>query len=459
MSDQLREALRALTDDVVDMSPPADSWRGGQRLRRRSALLGGGVGVLAALLAGALLWTALAGRPEPQAAAPVHASGDPHIPDQLWAPSPWLSGTADEGPLGPLALIGVAERHTSWLHAERAVFGVSSLTGEYRYLDLPDLDGDDETVRTGMIMSDGAESPPRVSLSPNGTKVAYCYRGTPTGSDPFSDVVGFAVYDTATGDVTRYPVGAARGLDVTDVYGPLWSTDGRYLWLRARVRERGATSTSFLLDTTSGHLRTTIPPVMIGLDMDIYGPSVEGTGTLYPQLVNEGVPKYTNFGTFRESPDGSLVAIGYGTHLYTAPTPRPPHGETKAARLAAGITVREGYGVLGWSDDTHIVVALSDGADKIPLETEGIARVNVSTGAVTTYVEGDSAAMNTEPQLATALIDAPLTSAARPETVADPRPRVALLAVSTALVLLVGAFVLSWLRGRRRADELVDGWG
>lgn len=103
----------------------------------------------------------------------------------------------------------MAERHASWLHTQRAVFGVSSLTGEYRYLDLPGLSREDGAVETGMIQSDGTEVRPRVCLSPDGTEVAYFYDGWPTGDDPFSNVVGFAVYDTDTGDVTRYPVGAA----------------------------------------------------------------------------------------------------------------------------------------------------------------------------------------------------------------------------------------------------------
>lgn len=135
------------------------------------------------------------------------------MPDRLYAPSPWLAGTDQTGPPGPLALIGTAER-ARWLFGRRwEPVGISAVDGAYHFLDLPDRH-DENTP--------GA-------LSPDGLRVAYYLSASPESPDAQSDMVGVGVYDVMTGEVARHEVETTYGLSASESL--TWSADGEWLAL------------------------------------------------------------------------------------------------------------------------------------------------------------------------------------------------------------------------------------
>lgn len=206
----IRTVLHELADDLPPAHPPAGLWRRArrERLRDRAAV----VVVGCCLLIGAGL---VAGIP---ASVTVSPAGPPPVsqeqlrmPDRVYAPSPWLAGTDQTGPPGPLALIGSAER-ARWLFGRRrAPVGISAVDGSYRFLDLPDRRDEHTTV----------------ALSPDGLRVAYYLSGSPESPDAQSDLVGVGVYDVMTGEVTRHEVETTYGLSEGQVL--LWSADGNWL--------------------------------------------------------------------------------------------------------------------------------------------------------------------------------------------------------------------------------------
>lgn len=213
MSPDLREALHRLVDDVEAGAPRPDRaealWAAGRRLRRSRravAVLVTAAAVTALPALAPALDTALDATPRP-AAFDEDALA---VPDHFWPPSRWADGTEDAPP-GPLALVASAERGTWWLGSQEAWFGVAAADRAHVWLDLP------AQAREG-----GGE----IALSPDGRKVGYWLAGEPRRDDAQSDVVGFAVYDTVTGDVARRSVPTARGLAAEQL---VWSPDSRRL--------------------------------------------------------------------------------------------------------------------------------------------------------------------------------------------------------------------------------------
>jgi hypothetical protein len=210
----LGEMLDDLAEDASTTGDGApgghELWRSARRANLRAALAAAVVFTL--ILAGGL---AIVIEQDTGSPAPVAPPFDPQalaIPNQIWIPSPWTPGTAESGPIGPLALIGTSPRQTSWFHTDSdALFGVSAATGTYRFLDLPG-----EAPGTGI----------QPVLSPNGHDIGYPLTGPVRRSDQRGRVVGFAVYDTVTGRVTSAPVATAYGLTALSL---AWSGDSNHL--------------------------------------------------------------------------------------------------------------------------------------------------------------------------------------------------------------------------------------
>lgn len=205
----LHDRLADLADDAPPGGPVPDLWdraRRYHRQRRAGTVVIAAAVVLGLLMLGSLDWWR--SRPEP-----VPANGSPALPQHLWRPSKWLPGTDDAGPLGQLAAVEAATRG-SWGGDQEGVVGISAVTGEYRYLDLPD------------VVYPGFE---RVALSPDGRHVAYWYRGE-TAKSPNSSsgpTVGVAIYDSTTGDVVRHPVPTDHGLWAEDL---VWADSDRLVF-------------------------------------------------------------------------------------------------------------------------------------------------------------------------------------------------------------------------------------
>lgn len=87
----------------------------------------------------------------------------------------------------------------------------------YRWLDLPGMSG---------------EYPADVALSPDGRRLAYFLAGEPESAFRQSDVVGYAVYDTVTGEVARHQVPTEHGLVLAQALARLTSKQRTVLVLR-----------------------------------------------------------------------------------------------------------------------------------------------------------------------------------------------------------------------------------
>lgn len=113
---------------------------------------------------------------------PVPADAPAGLPSRLHEPSPWLPGTAEDGPLGQLIAVLPAQ-HGSWTGESTGTVGISATTGEYRFLDPPD-------------QSDHTQ----VALAPDGRHLAYWTTGpttdTPNTNGDYQQVTaGVAVDD------------------------------------------------------------------------------------------------------------------------------------------------------------------------------------------------------------------------------------------------------------------------
>ncbi|MDP3893171.1 hypothetical protein, partial [Nocardioides sp.] len=201
-----RAALHDLADDLLPGDPPTGLWVRArrERLRDRVAL----AAVVCLLLVGTGLVVGVPTAVTVSPAAQPVPQEQLHMPGRVYAPSPWLAGTDQTGPPGPLALIGSAKR-SEWLVGRRwSPVGISAVDGAYHFLDLPDRRDEDT---------------PAV-LSPDGLRVAYYLSGTPQSPDAQSDLVGVGVYDVVTGEVSRHEVETTYGISADEVL--TWSADG-----------------------------------------------------------------------------------------------------------------------------------------------------------------------------------------------------------------------------------------
>ncbi|ANH39973.1 hypothetical protein I601_3567 [Nocardioides dokdonensis FR1436] len=438
--------MSTLHDRLVDLAqdaPPAlpdpalwDVARGYHRRRRVGTLVAVSATVLVLGLVGGLGWLRTDGDIRP--AAPGTA---PALPTQIWEPSPWLPGTDDEGPLGQLAALVTAERR-GWTGSDLGVAGISATTGEYRFLDLPDLD-------------DGGVG--EVELAPDGRRVAYWYVGetrqTPQEDSP---VVGVAVYDATTGEVERMPVGTDHGLMAGELtwadderlafdYGQYWTGSdgptrrqgvgkmaGLWLWTPADGTEPqllGATGLSDSVDASSGTgvLVLDRSSDRAVLDLDSAEPA---RSFLQPGSMGTS---YTAI-----DPTGTRIAWPRGRR-----NPNDLHvGEVREGETVESTAV-EGtertYDAVAWIDADHVAAVRRDrGA-----ATSGFAlhAVDVRSGEQEELVRFPG--WGYSDQLATHLLATPTVERPHPPNPWDPR----IPATFAGLVLLFGAMLLlDWRR-------------
>ncbi len=201
----LDQRLRDLAQDAPHGGlPETDLWsRGKRRQRRRRAAVTTltlvmvlGIGSLASLVID----------PTRSSVAPADSDATAvlNLPDRLYVPSPWLHGTDDTGPIGPLVAVVGAERKALFGGSSNGLVAVSA-AGDYAFLDLPDV-------------AVGPDLDVTFALSDDGRFVGYAFSdGSVTSSGQLGSVriaTGLAVYDTVTGEVQRLPLRSEFGLGV-----------------------------------------------------------------------------------------------------------------------------------------------------------------------------------------------------------------------------------------------------
>jgi len=440
--------------DATTVRPhrPSDLWERGRRWHRRRTA---GVAVIAAVTITALV--TLSGLSWQRAAVSTAAAqgGEAVLPDRIYNPSPWLPGTADAGPPGQLVAVAAAERG-SWTGLESGVAGISAITGEYRFLDLPDA-----------VLE--AESP--AALSPDGHLVAYWVTGETTGSPRTkagsgAPVVGVAVYDTRTGAVRRELISTEHGLATERL---LWVDDDTLVfefaqWAGGDGDSAVDQSTGFTqppriwrLEDDSSHLLTvqgltnpsvvaTAPGILqlegkrpsrlwiVDADLSVLAQLHVRPGTLSSDLVvdpfHRSVAAVWGGGRSWSNPNDVVVSS-------LAPPSTAGPLEVQFSRVpGSGRTLS----VLGWLDASDVAVVQHNDEDFLPF---AVFALDVRTGEA---VERTRLPESSEVEFATGLLDAPVVDAPAPQRPMDPR-----LVAGLGAVILVTALVagLLWLRRAR----------
>lgn len=371
------------------------------------------------------------------------------LPDVIRQPGEWEG--AFSGAPGRLVVVGVGSRG-GWWSSSGALWGVSTTTGEARFLDLPDA-----------VTSTDATP----ALSADGRRLAYWFKGEtarePLRIDDQDPAVGVAVMDLETGEVERWDAESDHGLTAD---GLAWAGD--VLWWDGGVYEDGGTATSWgarhqvhTWDVGSGARRDVEKGARIWVD--VTGPAPAGflapNGRDGLQLVAGSEPGAAvrpdpalvtqDHSAPAVSPDGSRIA---GVHDPDAQDsgeqalvddPRTPLlvgevGDGTTEMVPVGDV--ESTAVLGWRSDDDVVISTYDGEGADVRYSASV--VDLDTGDVTQLLDFSN---HNGLQLAFAadawgaeLVDAPDAPWA-------PDPRF------VGLVLLVlGTFVVSLVNSVRR---------
>ena len=438
----LHERLSDLADEAPPGAPSADLWSTGRRLHRRRRLGSGAVvATVVALVVG------LAGLRWQRADVDVQPAGpeaELGMPDRVYLPSERLPGTDDVGPIGPLsAVMSGMERLT----------GISG-TGEYAYLDLPGW------RRAGEEIDVSAEA----SLSDDGTRLAYFGSGRTSGEPIYDNpLVSVRVYDTVSGEVATYQVPTEHGLQPELL---LWADDLLWfeIWQYDAPQGDGGRSAS-LVQTVAWNPTTdertswdgrpeNVPPfpsstwrdalVTVGSQGVLRLTTTQGStvrARLSETPVRASDVMLDDSGTravalgdidAREETSSDLATLLVGD------LPAPGDTSTKVSMRevpGTGPADRPVYELLGWRDDSHVVVLRYGEKDPI-----GVVSVDVETGGMERLGTWDA----NVPSFAAGALRGPVFDAPRP-----PEPMNPLLVYGgIAAILVAGGAVLLWWRRR-----------
>lgn len=194
------------------LDPDALWTRGRRQQRRRGMAVAACVSVLAGL--GAAGAAPLVRLIDPPVATAPEGAGMV-LPDAIRTPGRWEPAFSHAP--GPLSAVGRGVRG-GWGNDRASLWGVSALTGESRFVDLPD------SAPTFSFDS--------TALSDDGTRLAY-WTSTGTPGEPAEEgralvPTGVAILDLTTGDVRLWDAGTTMGLQTEAL---VWAGDT--LWFRA----------------------------------------------------------------------------------------------------------------------------------------------------------------------------------------------------------------------------------
>ncbi len=438
MATDLRDRLRDLADHTPSGSPPADLWTRGVR-RRRATQVGTSVLVAAlALILGVGGWAWHSSRQDLEPVAPY---GTPHLPDRFFLPSPWLHGF--DGAPGPLVAVMSAPRKTIF-HTTQGVVGVTASTGEYGFVDLPG-------VASSLLESSS------VAISPDGLHVAYWLANDPSRSPNGAGVGGVGIYDTVTGKARTYRVASPHGLypsvlmwsdDRTLVfdYGQ-WQHGGHggggadgfapFVWghgfAQPRPVDDSRIAPGFDERVTAGFGRAVVP-----------GSGSAGVWIVDPRHLSteRWVPGVRTSWPVHLSPSGTTLAHlrGGGTPYQIVTRAATPVGATHISEPRSRVFAggHRTYDLVGWQDDSHLVVVTRAPGENLELQLE---RLDITTGQQTTLV-----APPVIPDIATDLLVAPSRHASPPPSPWSQRVELGLVLGS---LLGLGLLLLAVRRARR----------
>lgn len=449
----LREQLAELADDVAVPHDPAsdsDLWDRGRRYARRRRR-----GTVAAVLSTVIALVALGAvvelrSPDPMPAAPT-PEGSLGLPDRVWEPSPWLPGTDETGPPGPLAMLRPTDRGT-WWGMRDGVVGISARTGEYRFLDLPGA--------RYAAASDGG-----VSLSPDGRKVAYwtadgTTRGEHTDVGNGRAATGVAIYDTTSGEVVRAAFESEHGFRDAEL---VWQDAETLLieqgpYVRDHFGDLGSSSQGKPLV----RWRPPGPPTPLE-GWGMWAPDSNGRGTLtvdgnrWTHIMTG--PRAGSRFRLRPAPLNAHLAVSpSATRAAYIRAPHPRGSRVPNALFVADLTGPAQRGerepgtrvgtrrwfndVVGWIDERRVVVG------RFKLRGDGsrdLLAIDVETGDAEVLVRDGSSPCCAGPtaMIAADLLGAPTFTAEAPPRPWDPR---VIAGLGLGVLLAGGAGIIAWRR-------------
>ncbi|MCW2783558.1 MAG: hypothetical protein JWP74_75 [Marmoricola sp.] len=432
MRTELGRRLDELVSDTPSL-PSAGLWDRGRRRHRARQAAGAAAVVLAlAAIVGGIHTVG----PQPHEAQPVQVpKGTGHFPKTVYAPSPWSGGSARYGAPGPLAMFGYADRNRrTGLTGEvqySSMYGISAITGAVRFLDIPTTN---ETRRPGAVVVS--------ALSPDGRKVGFeRYAGASGGNG--GHMVGWGVYDTVTGNVTDLTdPHAAR--PVPEAGWPIaFSGNSQYLLTEYTPKAvRTSRSHELVAWNVDSGKPMVIEPARFYWDPNP-STSPDGVSWVQGKLVHVDLLNGRRFvlavdhqvSSASYSPDGRQFAYVDGSHLYAAPA-----NDYGVGNLHEVVTKAKPNEIIGWRDDTHVVVTG-------PTDTD-YRIVDLADGSVQSVRFAGQVPVSL--QLASSLWANDLVAGTRPPHAEDPRherrwTEVAVVAAAALMALLIVA-----VRRRRR---------
>ena len=443
----LHDQLERLAERAEDTGPTGgELWDRGTRYRRR--IKTGTAAIAAGTLLGLAVLTGVSivrAGPVPE---PIPADAPAGLPSQLWKPSPWLPGSAEVGPPGQVVALVEDQLRRSWWGAEYGVVAVSAATGDYRFLDLPDL-------------ASGDFGPDAV-LAPDGRHVAYWTTG-PTTDRPNTSghtggrpVAGLALYDTLTGGVRRQLVATPHGLSPDEL---TWTGPGTVVASYLQLVRPGRSSHARGGEAWVWDVAQAAPRRADGIAASAGGWGVPAGGRVLlgdrRLQVRDGASlevldsaighRHVSDGGSGTgvaiSPDGTRVA-GLWTrrqNLSDVPTDVvvAPLDDPAAATRFPGT---EAVWLEGWRDAGHVVATGYPGGDRSQAK---LLEVEVTSGQVRT-LSVMAPGLASRPQWATDLLGSPVVDRPAPPRPLDPRW------VTGGLVVLVVAGPIALWGWRRR---------
>lgn len=456
----LEDRLARLADGEVSAPTPRpdDLWKRGRRWQRRRRVFAAVTGAAVVVLASGLVTSVLpfmdTGAPD---AGPAANEVAPRIPDRLFEPSPWLGTLPDE----PVVAVMDALRG-SWRGTDLGLVGISALTGEYGFLDLPDRAGD------------------AVALSPDGERLAYWLAGEPAG-EPQVDfgqtrpTVGVVVRDLRTGEEHRHHVETEHGLRGWSLF---WMDEDTLVFdygqftvgASAPEEDQGGSVSEGALWWRPGESapvkwpwRRQVPSVEFwsARDGDLLGTDGEAGLIMLDAGQGKRTPVQGDAGAEVSSSQVSTVALGPDMQVALIGSKRSqqtpnrvwvsrltPQGEGLALADRTAIPgVRKAYGLLGWRDGDLLAMMTVAGEGTAPDRT-GVVAVDPATGDRHPVVTESGETGLSSWQLARGLLEtAEVVEGRQPPDPLDPRLAVALWAGGLVVVVL-GAFLVWRRRGR-----------